>query len=365
MNTLHTLEWWWLALALLAPLALWRMADGRRRSQVAYSSVALLRAAGTSWVARTRWIVWTLRALAIVLLAVCIARPVIAHQQTKVFVEGAALELVVDRSGSMRALDFEIDGSPVDRLEAVKDVASAFVLGGGGLRGRPNDLVGVVTFARFADGLSPLTLDHGYVIDALRAVTPADDTAEGGTAIGDAVALAVERLRDTMQHAAETAGRDPIKSAAIILLTDGEDNAGAVDPRVAADLAATYGIKIYAIGVGTRGMAPFPVGTDPFGRTIIRNVPVSIDEELMREMAAKTGGKYFRATDTASLEAIYEEIDLLEKAKTEERQAYRFTDLAVQPSGLAGQSTPPLLIGVLLLVGAELLLVTTRYRSLT
>lgn len=364
MSSFQALDWWFLPLMLVAPVALWRYLGRRRRSTVAFSSAPLLRAAGTTVFVRSRWVVGALRLLAIALLAFCLARPVIAHQQTKLFVEGAAIQLVVDRSGSMQALDFEVGGRQANRLDAVKDVAGAFVLGGGDLKGRPNDLVGLITFARFADGLSPLTLDHAYVIDALQRVRPADDQSEGGTAIGDALALAVERLRDAMQHAATAEGRDPIKSAAIILLTDGENNAGDVEPLVAADLAATYGIKIYAIGVGTRGMAPFPVGTDPFGRQIIRNVPVSIDEELMREMAAKTGGQYFRATDTASLVSIYEQIDQMEKTRTETRQAFHYTDLAVQSFRVAGRSVPPLLIGVLVLVAAELLLSGTRYRSL-
>lgn len=363
MNSFQTLSWWALPLVLLGVVALWRSFDSRRRSTVAFSSAALIKAAGTSWVVRTRWIIPAMRVMAIALLAFCLARPVIAHQQTKVFVEGAAIQLVVDRSGSMRALDFQVKGQTADRLAAVKSVANAFVLGGQGLEGRPNDLVGVITFARFADGLAPPTLDHAYVIDALEKVQPANDEAESGTAIGDAVALAVERIRDSMKHAHTGDGRDPIKSAAIILMTDGENNAGEVDPRVAADLAASYGIKIYAIGVGTRGMAPFPVGTDPFGRPVIRNVPVSIDEDLMRDMASRTGGEYFRATDSASLLSISKQIDSLEKTTTEQRQSFQFTELAVQPSRLGGTWIPPLLVGVLILLGAELVLVGTRYRS--
>ena len=363
MSSLQWLSWWYLPLMLLAPLALWRFASPRRRSRILFSSSALASAAGTSWVVRTRWIVPALRVVSIAVIAICIARPVLSHQRTKVFVEGAALQFVVDRSGSMRALDFEVNGKRADRLDAVKDVARRFVLGGQGLSGRPDDLVGLIVFARFADGLSPLTLDHSYAVDALDKVAPADDAAEGGTAIGDGVALGVERLRDAMKHASTADGRDPIRSAAIILLTDGENNAGGVDPRVAADLAASYGIKIYAIGVGTRGMAPMPVGTDPFGREVIRNVPVSIDEDLLREMAATTGGKYFRATDSESLAAIYQEIDTLEKAKTEQRQSFHYTELAVQPFRFAGGVVPPLLLGALILLTVELGLSATRYRS--
>lgn len=364
MSSYQTLAWWLLPLMLLAPLAVWRLIDHRRRVRIGFSSVGLLSPVTGTLAARTRWIVPAMRACAIALLAFCIARPVIANQQTKVFVEGSALQIVVDRSGSMKALDFELDGHSVDRIAAVKRVAGSFILGGDGLPGRPDDLVGLVTFARFADGISPLTLDHAYVVDALNKMKAADDQSEGGTAIGEAVALGVERLRDAMEHAQTGDGRQPIKSAAIILLTDGENNAGEIDPRVAADLAASFGIKIYAIGVGTRGTAPFPVGTDPFGRQIIRNVPVTIDEELLNDMASRTGGKYYRATDTAALNEIYGQIDQLEKTRTEQRQSMHFTDLAVQPFRMGGVSMPPLLLGVLLLLSGELVLAGTRFRSL-
>ncbi len=363
MTSFDLLASWFLPLVLLAPLAAWRFLSPRRRVRIGYSSTAIVSAAGTSFAARLRWLVPVFRGAAIALLALCLARPVIANQQTKVFVEGAALQFLVDRSGSMRALDFQLDGAQSDRLAAVKNVASAFIQGGQGLIGRPDDLVGLITFARYADSLSPLTLDHGYAVDVLNKIQPAKDQSEDGTAIGEAVALGVDRLRDAMKNAPIDKGRQPIQSAAIILLTDGENNAGDIDPRVAADLAATYGIKIYAIGVGTRGTAPFPVGTDPFGRQMIRNIPVTIDEELLKDLAKRTGGEYFRATDTNSLRAIYDQIDKMEKTKTEQRQSMHYTDLAVQSFRFAGFGIPPLLGGVLLLLCAELLLATTRFRS--
>ncbi len=363
MNSIQLLAWWMVPLVVLAPLGAWRYLSHTRRMRIGYSSATIARSGGTSLAVRLRWVPIALRCAAIAMLAICLARPVIAHSQAKVFVEGAAIQLVVDRSGSMRALDFTLDGSRSNRLDAVKRVGSAFVRGGDGLRGRPDDLVGLIVFARFADSLSPLTLDHGYLIDALNHSQPATDSSEDGTAIGDAVALGVERLRDAMSNAKTGDGRQPIRSAALILMTDGENNAGDVDPRVAADLAATYGIKIYTIGVGTRGTAPFPMGTDPFGRQIIRNVPVSIDEELLTDMATRSGGAYFRATDTDSLHSIYEQIDQMEKTTTEQRQSLHFTDLAVQPSHFAGLSIPPFLVAVAVLLGSELLLVCTRLRS--
>ncbi|MSR68769.1 MAG: VWA domain-containing protein [Phycisphaerales bacterium] len=363
MTTFQLLAWWLLPIAVLAPLGVWRCVSHRRRVRIGFSSAAVAAAGGTSHFVRLRWVPSALRCGAIGLLAFCLARPVIANSQTKVFVEGAAIQFVVDRSGSMRALDFELDGARSNRLDAVKRVGSAFIRGGDGLLGRPDDLVGLIVFARFADSLSPLTVDHGYMVDALNKVQPAVDQSEDGTAIGDAVALGVDRLRDAMSNAKTADGRQPIRSAALILMTDGENNAGDVDPRVAADLAATYGIKIYAIGVGTRGMAPFPMGVDPRGRQIIRNVPVSIDEALLTDIAKRTGGAYFRATDTKSLQAIYEQIDQMEKTTTEQRQSLHFTDLAVQSFNFSGFSVPPFLVGVVLLICAELLLVSTRFRS--
>lgn len=363
MTTFQLLAWWFLPLALVAPLGAWRFVSHHRRARIGFSSIALTAAAGTTMFVRLRWLPVVLRCASIAILAVCLARPVIANSQTKVFVEGAAIQFVVDRSGSMRALDFELDGTRSNRIDAVKRVGSSFIGGGDGLLGRPDDLVGLIVFARFADSLSPLTVDHGYMIDALNDMQPASDQSEDGTAIGDGVALGVDRLRDAMSNSKLSDGRQPIRSAALILMTDGENNAGEVDPRVAADLAATYGIKIYAIGVGTRGMAPFPMGVDPFGRQVIRNVPVSIDEELLTDMAMRTGGAYFRATDMSSLQSIYEQIDQMEKTTTEQRQTLHFTDLAVQPFHFAGFAVPPFLVGVVLLLSAELLLVSTRLRS--
>ncbi len=363
MTSFQLLAWWLLPLVILAPLGAWRFVALRRRVRIGFSSTALAAAAGTTIFVRVRWLPAALRCCAIALLAICLARPVIANSQTKVFVEGAAIQFVVDRSGSMRALDFEFAGTKSNRIEAIKRVGGAFIRGGEGLLGRPDDLIGLVVFARFADSLSPLTLDHGYLVDALNQLAPSSDQTEDGTAIGDGVALGVDRLKDAMSNAKTGDGRQPIRSAAIILMTDGENNAGDVDPRVAADLAASFGIKIYAIGVGTRGMAPFPMGVDPFGRQIIRNVPVSIDEELLTDMAKRTGGAYFRATDTESLQSIYEQIDQMEKTTTEQRQSLHFTDLAVASFRVRGVSVPPLLVGVVVLLGIELLLVCTRLRS--
>ena len=351
---------WWLLLLLLVPLA-WLPRLRRRRAELMHSSVASLNAAGSSWVSRFRWLPTALRTLGLIALVVCIARPIRANERSRVSVEGVAIQSVIDRSGSMAAMDFIVEGGRVDRLSAVKKVLTDFVEGGDGLEGRPNDLVGLVAFARHADTSSPLTLDHPHVINALDAVRIATDRNEDGTAIGDAVALAVERLRE-LEERGDDAGRK-IKSKVIVLLTDGENNSGDIDPATAAEIAAAFDVKLYAIGVGSDGAAPIQV-KDALGRNRMRRVPVSIDEETLTDMAELTGGRYFRATDTEGLKQIYEEIDRLERTTTEQRRYKLYRDLAVKPMRLAGFDVPPLLLLALILLASEQLLIHTRFRTL-
>lgn len=355
---------WWLLLLLLLPLLWVRPLRRSARAAVMLPMAGALVAAGgaTGWMARARWLLPVLRSLAAALLILGLARPIKANEQSRILVEGIAIELVVDRSGSMMALDFSRGDRRMDRLDAVKLVATEFIRGGGGLPGRPDDLIGLVTFARFADSLSPPTLSHDYVIEALQSIRPATQQGEDGTAIGDAVALAVERLRDLAESRTDDASRR-IKSRVIILLTDGENNAGDIEPMTAAELARALGVRLYTIGVGSRGMAPMPVQT-PLGLQYI-NQPVSIDEDLLRRMAERTGGEYFRATDERSLRAIYERIDALERTATEERRYLQSTPLAVQPFTIEGVRVPPLLVGVVALLALELLLAHTRLRVLT
>ncbi len=356
---------WWLLALILLPVLWLRWIRPAMRGAVILPGAGALLAGGTGRrgvASRARWILPTMRSLAAAILVLGLARPIKANEQTRIFVEGIAIELVVDRSGSMMALDFSRTNREMDRLDAVKLVATEFIRGGGGLAGRPNDLVGLVTFARFADSLSPPTLDHDYVIEALDAIRPATSQGEDGTAIGEGVALAAERLRDLEEGRKDDPSRR-IKSRVIILLTDGENNAGDIDPMAAAELARTLGVRIYTIGVGSRGMAPMPVQT-PFGTQYV-NQPVSIDEDLLRRMAELTGGEYFRAIDERSLRDIYERIDALEKTATEERRYLQSTALAVEPFRVAGVEVPPLLIGVVILLGLELLLAQTRLRMLT
>ena len=292
--------------------------------------------------------------------------PAGGRKETIVDSEGIAIEMVVDRSGSMRAMDFQLEGEPVDRLTAIKGVVSKFVTGGDDLDGRPADLVGLITFAGYADGLSPLTLDHPYLLARLDQAEIATDRNEDGTAIGDALSLAVEKLNLREERRAADADSEDhtLKSKVVILLTDGENNAGDVEPLQAAELAATMGVKVYTIGVGTKGRAPVPV-TDPFtGQTFMQWAEVSIDEDTLKKIADTTDGKYFRATDTQSLENIYAEIDELEKSRVEERHYVDYRELAFEPVRAGIVVLPPLLLIALVLLAAESILSGTVYRQI-
>lgn len=351
---------WWLLLLPLSLLA-WLPGLRRRRTVLFHAATDGLEAAGTSWVARLRWLPPTLRMLGIATLVVCVARPIKANERSRVFVEGIAIQSVVDRSGSMSALDFFLDSGRVSRLTAVKRVLTDFIEGDEELPGRPDDLVGLISFARYADTVSPLTLDHAHVSSALDSVDIAMERTEDGTAIGDALALAVERLRELDDRADQNGRR--IKSRVIVLLTDGENNAGDLDPELAARIADAFDVRIYTIGVGSDGMAPTAT-RDHYGRTIMVRHKVSIDEDTLTRVAEATGGRYFRATDTDSLREIYAEIDGLEKTTTEQRRYRLYQDLAVSSLDLGPVTIPPLALVAFLLLGLEQLLVQTRFRTL-
>jgi Ca-activated chloride channel family protein len=262
-------------------------------------------------------------------------------------------------------MDFQIDGKHVDRLTAIKNVAGRFVQGDDAaekkkdkLKGRTSDLVGLISFARYADAILPPTLDHAFVMDQLNHQQIVTRRADDGTAIGDAISLAVEKL-----NRLDSKKQDKVKSKVMILLTDGENNAGDFDPVQAADLAKTMGIKIYTIGVGTRGSAPVPVRNPFTGRDEIQWVDVSIDEGTLQKIATATNGKYFRATDTESLDAIYREIDKLEKTKVESRHFVDYRELAIQPIHAHGWNFPPLVLIAVGLLSARLLLTNTLFRE--
>ena len=222
----------YLLLLLGIPLLAWRMWGTRQTQAVSFSSTQFAEAIPRTWRQKLTWLPSALMLMAIALLVICLAGPRKGNQKTTTSSEGIAIQILVDRSGSMRALDFKLDDKPVDRLTAVKDVAARFIMGDGELDGRFNDLVGLVTFAGMATPQTPPTLDHGFVVSQLRTAEIVKRRDEDGTAIGDAIGLAVEKL-STMDESQEK----PIKSKIAILLTDGENTAGDLDPQQAADLA--------------------------------------------------------------------------------------------------------------------------------
>ncbi len=287
---------WALALLLLIPLVA-RLRWSARPAAVRYPALAALvevAGAGTGGRATWRWICPTLFTAGAVCLVVALARPQGGIAASRVRTEGIDIMLAVDVSSSMLAEDFTVDGKRANRLAAVKKVVADFIARRGG-----GDRIGLVLFAARPYTQCPLTLDHGWL---QRNLDRAEiGMIEDGTAIGSALAAAVGRLQAS--HA---------KSKIIILLTDGQSNAGKIGPLAAAEAAGALGYRVHAIGAGTRGMAPFPA-RDLFGNRVFQPVPVDVDEKTLEQIATQTGGRYFRATDTESLEAIYAEIDTLEK----------------------------------------------------
>lgn len=233
-----------------------------------------------------------LRLAALGLLIIGLARPQLGNTTTEIQASGIDILLAVDVSGSMEALDFTLRNKRVNRLEVVKSVVSRFI------KDRPNDRIGLLAFAGKPYLVCPLTLDHNWLQERLESLQVG--MVEDGTAIGSAIASGVNRLRD----------RDA-KSRIMILLTDGMNNAGKASPLTAAEAAETLGIKVYTIGAGTRGEAPMPV-RDQFGRRRLIRMKVDIDEKTLSRVAEITGARYFRATDTKSLEKIYDEINAME-----------------------------------------------------
>lgn len=352
--------WYFLLLLLIPLVAKWLFAK-KRKAAIQFSSVRIAKSIAPTLRQRLLWLPKALTIASMLFLILGLARPREGREQTVIDSEGIAIELVVDRSGSMEAMDFKINGQNVDRLTAIKNVAGKFVSGGDGLDGRYSDLVGLITFAGFADGVTPPTLDHGFLVASLNKAQIESTRGEGGTAIGDAIALAVEKL-----NALDERQSEKVKSKIVILLTDGENTAGELQPIEAAEIAQAMKIKIYTIGVGTRGQAPY-IMRDPFtGRTRVSYMNVNIDEDTLKKVAETTGGKYFRATDTDSLTNIYEEIDQLEKTKVEADHYVDYRELAVQPYRFASFgwfTVPPLLLIAFVLLIARVILQHTWLRE--
>jgi Ca-activated chloride channel family protein len=301
---------WFLVAALAAVPAWWWSRGGSGR--VVFSSLAALPARATTWRTAVAWVPDALLAVAVIGLAVALAGPRKGDDNARIRREGIAMVMAIDISSSMRALDLSERRRELTRLDAVKRTFEQFVLGGvDGLRGRPDDAIGLVSFAGHADGLIPLTLSHGDLVAAARQLELVTERKDDGTALGDGLALAVERLRQS-----------PARSRVAILLTDGVETAGTLTARSAIEVAVENGVKVYTIGAGTNGVAPIRVETE-FGSQLMQT-DVEIDEATLREIAAKTGGSYFRATDLAGLRQVYAQIDKLERTGLEENRFYQY-----------------------------------------
>jgi Ca-activated chloride channel homolog len=283
-----------------------------------------------------------LRALALGAAVLALAGPQWGVEATRILREGIAIAMVIDTSSSMSAIDLRLEDRPSNRLEVVKATFREFVTGDEtGVNGRGSDAIGMVTFARYADNISPPTLDHEALLGLLDQVGIVELPPEDGTAIGDAIVRAVDML-DEAQAA----------SKVIILLTDGSYNAGEVEPLVAAQVAGAYGIRIYTIGAGTHGTALMPVAAADGGTDYVPS-EVTIDEATLTQIAELTGGRYFRATDAAALRSIYAEIDRLEKAQNVAEHHQRYVEIH------------PLMIALgLALLLLEAVMVTTRLRTI-
>lgn len=320
-------EFLWL-LCLLPVIAFWFYYTRKKNS-------ASLKISGTkgfgkpSLLSKLKPLLNVMRLLAIASLIIALARPrsVEVSKKSKT-TRGIDIVMAMDVSASMLAKDLK-----PNRLEALKVVASRFV------NQRPNDRIGIVVYAGESYTKTPITSDKRIVLNTIREISWG--TLEDGTAIGMGLGSAVNRLKNSQA-----------KSKVIILLTDGVNNSGFVDPRTAAELAKELGIKVYTIGIGTNGTALFPVAKDPAGNLVFRNVPVEIDEALLKYISAQTEGKYFRATDNETLGKIYDEINKLETTKVEELKYYNFDE-----------KFRPFVLFAGFLVFLEMLLRYTVYRS--
>lgn len=322
-------EYFWLFL-ILPLLVLWYL--WKRKKQTASLKISSIQGfkTGKNWLAKLKPILLVLRLLAISAIIIAMARPRTVDETTRTkTTRGIDIIMSMDLSASMLARDLK-----PNRLEALKTTVAHFI------KGRPNDRIGLVEYAGESFTRTPLTSDKDLLLRSLKQMEY-NTIIEGGTAIGSGLATAINRLKDSRA-----------KSKVIILLTDGVNNSGFIDPRIASELAVEFGIKVYTIGIGTNGMAMSPIAIRPNGSFQYGNVQVEIDEQLMKDIAQKTGGKYFRATDNKKLESIYEEINKLEKTDIEEFK-YTHYDEKFRPWVILG----------LALIGFEFLLRFTLFRG--
>ena len=318
----------WLLLMVPAAIVWYVLRHKKQEASVRFSDLSGFVKLPKTWKAYLRHLLFALKVAALALLIVALARPQSSSTNRKSNIEGIDIVMAMDVSGSMLARDLK-----PDRLTAAKEVASDFV------EGRPGDRMGLVIFSGESFTQVPLTTDHGVMLNMLAEMK--NGLIDDGTAIGDGLATAISRLKDS----------DAI-SKVIILLTDGINNSGSVDPYTAAEMAKLFGIRVYTIGVGSYGTAPYPVQT-PFG-TQIQQMKVEIDEKLLQNIANSTDGKYFRATSTQKLDEVYQEIDKLERSKIEVTEFSRLHE-----------EFYPLVAWALALLLLEFLLRKTIFRTIT
>jgi Ca-activated chloride channel family protein len=298
-----------------------------RRNRLKVSDLTGLEGYRPTFRQRIGWLPLALRFLAVAVIIVAIARPRSSSSGTNVTSEGISIVLSMDISSSMLAEDLR-----PNRLDAAKKVAAEFI------KGRPNDLIGLVIFSGESFTQCPITSDHSVLLNLMKDIK--SGMLKDRTALGEGLATAIARIKDS-----------PSKSKVVILLTDGVSNTGSIAPLTAGEIAKTFGIRVYTIGVGRNGTAPYPFKT-PFGIQY-QNVPVEIDEAVLKQISDATDGKYFRATDNRKLAAIYAEIDKLEKTKVEITEFRRYTEEYL-----------PLALIAFALVFAEVLLRLTLLKSL-
>jgi Ca-activated chloride channel family protein len=298
-----------------------------------FGNVAVLRTLPYTFVQRLAKFVPYLLYAGITLWVIALARPQFGKEDYRIRSEGIAMIVCIDRSDSMAAVDFTIENQPANRLEVVKKTLRDFIRGNGILAGRVDDMIGLLSFGGYVDALCPLTLDHATLLEMLDQIQrprqmmresrqPIDRELlmeEGATAIGDALALAADRLREI-----------EAKSKIILFLSDGEQTFGVLSPMKGAEVAKTFGIKVYTIGIGSNGEAPY-VTVDVLGRRRTVMQRVSIDEDMLRNITETTGGRYVNARNTRTLEAIYAEIDQLEKTVHEGRVYTQYSELFRYP----------------------------------
>jgi Ca-activated chloride channel family protein len=307
----------WLLLLLLAiPLLAYLRGQRGPAAALTFSSTATLRAIGKHSAARAGKILQTLLLATLAILVIALARPQLGRTLTQIEASGIDIMLVLDVSNSMLTKDFTIGGEEATRLDAVREDTRKFI------EARPNDRIGIIAFGTQPYVVSPMTLDHDWLLQNLDRVKIG--LIEGSTAIGSAMASAANRLND--KHA---------KSRAIVLLTDGDNNAGRIPPNTAAEAVKALHIKLYAIGIGTNGTAPVPMGnprtgqilTDAVGNIMYQKATVSFNEVGLKEVARIADGRFFRASDTKSLEEIYRDIDKMEKSTESVKKYQQYRDL--------------------------------------